>query len=309
MFFYFTLKTKGNKVLKTKHFFIYFFCVFLICLIFPANTPHHFRWIDFLPLSLFYFGHTIQSASKSLIRISIGYTILFLLTLWLKVSALWLPMVLGPALLLCLCIGIFIKQSFLSLRNKNIFYAFGISTVSWFLIALAYPPLPLGPLVFILLVPWIHQISRFSSRDAFIISFWSAIPFNAMMYYWIYHVMKVGPPIAIGAGLFLLISYLSLFNGILGFIGQKLSKSKLIWLLPLAWGGIEVLRSKGEISFPWGHLAYTLGDQIVLIQLSSIVGVFGLSAIIVWINISIWKLWQTRQASFLIIPGLLLILI
>ena len=198
------------------------------------------------------------------------------------------------------------------LKKSNFRKLLLLSSASWLIVALAFPPLPLGVLIWGALVPWLYSLDKLDKKEGATLTFWASIPFNIIMHYWIYNVMKVGPVVTIAISLFLLVAYLSLYNVLGAWIYQSLSQKKKAFLFPIAWVGIEVIRTKGEISFPWGHLGYTLGLSDAWIQPTAWIGIFGLSALIIFSNQLTLKFWYSKNKSYLIkaaaIPLLLLVL-
>lgn len=159
-----------------------------------------------------------------------------------------------------------------------------------------YPPFPLGPLAFLVLAPLFAALSGLSRGQAFRYAFAGGILYNAVMYWWIYNVVKVGPALVIGAGLVVLILFLSLFNGLLGWLFRVcLDRPYGLLYYPLLWSGLEVARTWGQMSFPWNHLGYALGNHIAPIQAASFLGVFGLSALVVAANILLFSAWRLRR--------------
>ena len=165
-----------------------------------------------------------------------------------------------------------------------------LSPILW---ALCYPPFPLGPLAFFVLIPAMVVTAKLPRKKAFTWHFFGGIAYNLIMYWWIYNVMKVGPALVIGLGLIVLILFLSLFNAILGWLFRILLEFKYgLIAYPFLWAGLEVLRTKGEMSFPWNDMGYTLGQHISLIQAASGFGIFGISITIVATNCLGFKAWQ-----------------
>jgi len=159
-----------------------------------------------------------------------------------------------------------------------------LSFISWMLLALCYPPFPLGPLALAVLAPWFYVLRTANKKRALGASYLSAFLFNAISMYWLYHVGEVAPPALIFSGLFLAIAYLSLFPLLCAWVFVKIRDSRLLFLFPVFWAGIEVLRSKGDMSFPWLSLGLTFGSSIELMQAFTLFGVFGCSALIVASN-------------------------
>jgi apolipoprotein N-acyltransferase len=167
-----------------------------------------------------------------------------------------------------------------------------LSALLW---ALCYPPFPLGPLAFVVLVPAFIASLRLTTRQAFLYHFAAGILYNTIMYWWIYNVMKVGPALVIGMGLVLLILYLSFFNALLGWLFRILAARPFgLVVYPLMWGGMEMIRTLGEMSFPWNDMGYTLGHWQPLIQSASYLGIFGLSMAIIACNCLAFSAWRAR---------------
>jgi apolipoprotein N-acyltransferase len=174
--------------------------------------------------------------------------------------------------------------------------ALAVIAVASLLWGFCYPPFPIGFLAFVVLVPLFSALAPLSPGQAFRYAFAGGILYNTAMYWWIYNVVKVGPAFVIGAGLVVLILFLSLFNGALGWLFRALSpKPWGLAVFPLAWAGLEVWRTWGQMSFPWSHMGYALGHHLAPIQAASFLGVFGLSAAVVASNVLLYA--ALRRAS------------
>lgn len=185
--------------------------------------------------------------------------------------------------------------------------AFYWSALSWGFFALAYPPLPLGPAGLILLAPWIMVLWSVPASRALFATFWSGVLFHALSYFWIFNVAKVGPAPAVIGGLFLLISYFSLFYVIGAWLFIRLRELRWgafspVWLFPFLWAGIEVIRSYGQISFPWGHLGYVFGNHVELVQGLRYIGVYGYTIILLYSCMILAYAMQKRQYRLAFVP-------
>jgi apolipoprotein N-acyltransferase len=58
----------------------------------------------------------------------------------------------------------------------------------------------------------------------------------------------------------------------------------LLWMVPLTWVAVEVVRSVGPLGFPWGHLGLTQYQTPVVLALASVLGVHSVSAVIALVN-------------------------
>ena len=74
---------------------------------------------------------------------------------------------------------------------------------------------------------------------------------------------------------------------------------------PLLWTVLEYLKSHLFTGFPWENLAYSQFQYIPIIQFTDITGVYGLSFVIMFINVLIYDLSVYRQKGEKILPELI----
>ncbi|KPA16032.1 apolipoprotein N-acyltransferase [Candidatus Magnetomorum sp. HK-1] len=98
--------------------------------------------------------------------------------------------------------------------------------------------------------------------------------------------------------LILLCMYLSVYIGLFCVLVKRLCSkpSQLIWA-PFYWVTLEYARSLTQFAFPWELLGYSQYMKLPLIQIADITGVYGVSWIIVYFNVSVvlFLLFSTRQ--------------
>lgn len=153
--------------------------------------------------------------------------------------------------------------------------------IFWGLVAaLCVPPLPLGPLAPLVLAGPLLSLRPLRGWAAARFGFAWGLAFHLATLLWIRNVMSVGPVVAIGAGVTLLMVYLSLFPTLWAFGWTRLRDRGAWWLWPGLFAGIEVLRGFGQMSFPWSHVGYDFGSWPILLQGTSIVGVYGLGFLV-----------------------------
>jgi apolipoprotein N-acyltransferase len=174
-----------------------------------------------------------------------------------------------------------------------------LSLASWILLAFSFPPFPLGPGALVFLAPWFYVLKTASKKTALASSYLGAFLFNAISIYWFYHVGDVAPPALIFSGLFLSIAYLSLFALLCAYVFIKLPYS---FLFPFFFFFIEVLRAKGDMSFPWLSLGLVFGNSLELMQSYTIFGVFGCSAIIIASNMCLATAFLKKKKKLGLVP-------
>jgi apolipoprotein N-acyltransferase len=188
-----------------------------------------------------------------------------------------------------------------------------LCTIAWGFYALSFPPLYLGVGAVVFLVPWFIVLFRFPLQSVLFGSFWSGMLYNAINYYWIYNVMKVGPAGFILFGLFLLIAYFSLYNTLAAFVFVKARHFQwkgfpiFLLLFPFFYAGLEMTRSTGDFSFPWSHLGYVFGNHLELLQTLSYIGVFGYTILIIGSNMCVAAGFIFKKKIFLGVPVIILL--
>ena len=166
--------------------------------------------------------------------------------------------------------------------------------------AIAYLPLSFGFLTWFALARPLAILSKLQGKELFKAAYFYAFLCNIFQLYWI---AAVTPP-----GMVAAIFILSLYPAvILSVFARLYQKKKLLGLiiLPFLWVGMEYFRSLTEISFPWTDLAYSQGYYLTFIQIVSVVGCYGLSLVLMAVNILIWQLFsksnrlETRVSCFI----------
>ena len=182
--------------------------------------------------------------------------------------------------------------NFKRLREKDSRTALLLSTIAWGAMALAFPPLPLGPAALLLLVPWFLVMNRYSRSSAIFATFWSGMVYNGINYYWIFNVMNVetAPSAIIFLGVVLLVAFFSAYSVVAAFVYTlikdiRIKGLRIFWILyPVFYAGLEMTRTRGDFAFPWSHLGYVFGNYLELLQTLSIIGIFGYTTLIIASN-------------------------
>ena len=160
--------------------------------------------------------------------------------------------------------------------------------LSGVLMFLSQPPFNLGHLCWFVLVPFLIAINGKKPKQGFVYGFIMGLVYFLCMLYFIFTVM---PPVTILAGL-ILIPYQALFFALFGLLftfilGEKPGALKFIFFSAFLWVAIEYIRSLGIFGFPWGMLAYAQWKNLMLIQISDITGVYGVSFVIFIFNAAV----------------------
>ena len=193
--------------------------------------------------------------------------------------------------------------------------AFLLPILSGVLLVLAYPPYDLEFLIWIALIPlfWFISLKSVTAKRALIGGTITGVIFFGKLFSWLFATYPfewLGITTGMGTALvfiFLIVLYiiqtifLGLFFGIfawfLNLSFNKFLKLSFLIVIPTLWIILEYLRAWG-FGILWlgkesllgphwtiGNLAYTLHNASPLIQLADITGIYGISFLIVSINI------------------------
>jgi apolipoprotein N-acyltransferase len=186
--------------------------------------------------------------------------------------------------------------------------------ISGLLLAAAFPPVGLFPLVFVALVPLFfaveHSDPRRGRRGAagartrrlFAVGWTSGFVFFLALLYWIPFLPpnNLTIPWLMGPSLVIMAAYLALFPGLFALaLGWSRAGGRVSFLIaaPALWAGLEYLRSVGTIGFPWGSAGYALAPMASTLQFASVTGIWGVSAWIVLINALFYLVLQRTQGK------------
>ncbi len=197
-----------------------------------------------------------------------------------------------------------------------------LSLLSGILLILSYPNFDLEFLAWFALVPLFYSLRDKSILAGFFLGYLTGfISFLGILYWIVVAVHTYGnvPLILSILILLLLILYLSLFFGTFTMLFRLIQQrfgSRMIILTPFFWVGLEYLRSFLLTGFPWADLGHSQYLNLPFIQIADITGVYGLSFIILWVNITLYLVlhqWPEKRFPYrevlitaLIVTGVLI---
>lgn len=179
-------------------------------------------------------------------------------------------------------------------KRQDYFWA----AVSGALLALSFPYFDLWPLAWLFLVPLLLSTREKDGKAAFLLgTFAGIIAYLSLIYWIVIAVHRYGGiplPLTIPI-LILLVLYLSLYWGAFTYLCSCFNERSWVLILafPTIWVGLEYLRSFFLSGFPWALLGYSQYLNIPLVQIADMVGVYGISFLLVLINTLLF-LWFVR---------------
>jgi apolipoprotein N-acyltransferase len=174
-----------------------------------------------------------------------------------------------------------------------------LGTLSGSLYWASIPTLDIGPLAFACLVPCMLAAAWLPPRQAMAAAFCGGAVSGLGRAYWIAPTLQIYgyvPAILALATTVLLIAYMATYWVAFARIARTLAPSSSTFplLAASAWVVLEWASSWVISGFPWELLGYTQHRNLALLQTASLVGVYGLSFLIVYVNATLVQLVLAR---------------
>jgi apolipoprotein N-acyltransferase len=165
-----------------------------------------------------------------------------------------------------------------------------LAMASGLLLTLAFPKTDQGWLAWVALVPLLLALRRSALTSGFALGMLFGMVHYFGLVHWTVHTMHLYGKLPVGQAvviLILLAGYLSLYPGVFcaALAWLHPSPKQLLVLGPIMWIGLEMVRTWLFTGFPWALLGYSQYDHLMLIQISDLFGVYGLSGLILFSNV------------------------
>lgn len=150
-------------------------------------------------------------------------------------------------------------------------------------------PFPFTLLLFFSFIPYFFVIEKRNTlleinRASYLMFF----TLSVITIYWVGSWQsKADPFLMIGGGVLIFFyPVVLLINSTLFYLSQKIfGKGKALWLFPIIWVTGEYLLTLTDLKFPWLTLGHGLAKFTTFVQIADIIGAFGLSLIVLYINV------------------------
>lgn len=167
-----------------------------------------------------------------------------------------------------------------------------LSLASGLLLVLAFPPMPFYFLAFIAFIPILYLLD--STKKFY---FWNTYAtffiYQVGTLWWISSFQEKTDPFLMSSGFVLDIFHPFYFMVpiILWLVIRiRLPRRLSLYLFPFIWASFEWSRTLTELSFPWASFGYTQIYNTSWVQIADLFGVFGVTFVIVLINVIIYDL-------------------
>ncbi len=191
--------------------------------------------------------------------------------------------------------------------TKSSFYTrpLFLAAISGILYGLAFPPTGIvgGFLAFFCLVPLLISIETSTRlKDTFKRGFLAMFLLGLISNYWVGGwggIGNVDPFLMMGGIILALVHPFFLVIPVLLYdvIRRKYGVKPALYALPVLWVGFEFWHAIGDLSYPWLNLYNTQTYNTAFIQFIEFTGSYGLSFLLVAINVLIYALLRSRATS------------
>lgn len=167
--------------------------------------------------------------------------------------------------------------------------------LSGILFGISFPPFPFPftLFLFIAFVPYFYVITKKQTllkvNSASYLTFFTL---SLITIYWVGSWQSKADPFLMLSGAVLVFFYpcVLLIDSTLYFLSRKIFKKDLsLYFFPFFWVTGEYLLTLTDLKFPWLTIGHGLAKFTLFIQIADIIGAFGLSFVVLWINIFIYK--------------------
>lgn len=176
-----------------------------------------------------------------------------------------------------------------------------LSILSGLMLSASFPPGNMEWMAWVALIPLLRSIAHESPQQAFRLGFIAGFVHYLTLIYWIIVVLEHygGLHFVLSAGvLMLLCLYLAIYPGLFACLLRLYGGSRVPTLLITGslWVGLEYVRASVLTGFPWCLIGYTQYSRLALIQIAHVVGVYGISFLLVASNAAIHVLLFDRAS-------------
>lgn len=177
-------------------------------------------------------------------------------------------------------------------------WAFLAAAVSGGLMASGFRPLNWHFLSWFAMVPWLVVLPHLNSRQAWLFGCAMGLVFYRIGLDWLF---GIHGPLAL-IGVFLLAILVGLTFRVARLVMDRFGRGAMLWVVPLAFTGQEVLRSEGldQLRFAYLGWGYSQADNQWVAQFASLGGVYSLTFVLVAVNAAIAHAIVVRRRSGLI---------
>lgn len=168
-----------------------------------------------------------------------------------------------------------------------------LAAVSGILLTGSFPETGLSWLAWFAILPLLIAVRDLKFRQSFRLGLLTGLVHYLTLLYWLSYTMKTYghlPVYLCIPVLFLFSFYLSLYIALFSGIFTRISSGPLFsfFMIPVLWVALEYIRSSLFTGFPWELIAYSQYESLHIIQVSDMLGPYGVSFLLAMSNAAVF---------------------
>jgi len=167
-----------------------------------------------------------------------------------------------------------------------------LSILTGLFLGVSFPPISASVFLFVALIPYLFVIqNRNGLAEINRITYLTMFVFGLITIYWVGSWTKEADPFLMISGIALLFFNPILFlipSTLYYLVAKNFGKKISVYLFPIFWVFYEYIYSVTDLKFPWLTLGNGLVSLNTFIQISDTIGVYGLSLVVLYINVLIY---------------------
>jgi apolipoprotein N-acyltransferase len=170
-----------------------------------------------------------------------------------------------------------------------------LAMLSGLALTASFAPIQLDWMAWFALVPLLKSLEGQPSSRTFSLGFIAGLTHYVTLLYWIIPTLQNYGYLhfSISASLLVLFCfYLALYMALFSHLVHRMKDSRfMFFLIPSLWVSLEFIRATALTGFPWCLLGHTQFNRLGLIQIADLVGVYGISFLIIFSNVLTYRLF------------------
>ncbi|HOI28245.1 MAG TPA: apolipoprotein N-acyltransferase [Melioribacteraceae bacterium] len=176
-----------------------------------------------------------------------------------------------------------------------------LALASGILFGFSFPPFPFPYTIFIALIPYFYLITkRETLAEINRITYLTAFVYTLITLYWVGSWTKEADPFLMISGVLLMFVNPAVYlipSTLFYLAGRFLNKKTALYLFPFFWVSFEYAYSLTDLRFPWLTLSNSLPKFNLFIQSADIIGAYGVSLLVLYINLLLFRSIQNYRAE------------
>lgn len=193
------------------------------------------------------------------------------------------------------------------LRKMRLRQRFSLLVLTVALLVLSFHKINLWYLAWFSFVPFFFALKDLNYKKTLLIAYPAGLIFYLLTLIWLTYVTV--------AGWIALCAFLGLFFAIFGlavkYSSRFFEKRPVLTVVSLAafWVILEFIQGHIFTGFGWALLGYSQYKILSIIQIADLTGVYGISFLIMTVNICLWRFLAERRKVYIVSPFLILLIV